>query len=111
MRPVLQALSASGPQSTPALAAASATALAIAPQAQAEVLPFNRQPVVEARVELAARDLRIAGLVQAVSGGLQLTDQGRQVLNSGPPVVNTEFLMQFEPYATEQAQRRQRRGA
>ncbi len=79
----------------------------------AETLPWNRQPVLLARLEAALRDLREAQLVRMPSGAAYaLTDRGRALLAQGAPgAISVAFLAQYEEFAAYREQFSRRRGA
>ena len=60
---------------------------------RAELLPSGRQPRLNNRVSWASTYLRKAGLLRTVRrGSFQITDRGREVLDSKPSTIDLKFL-------------------
>jgi len=72
-----------------------------------ELLPSGRQPTFDNRVGWARTYMTKAGLLQSPKRGFfRITDQGHRVLKQNPPVVNVQFLEQFEEFRQFRALRR-----
>jgi restriction system protein len=74
-----------------------------------ELLPSGKQPTFDNRVGWARTYMTKAGLLESPKRGLfRITDQGRRVLQQNPPVINVQFLEQFEEFRQFRALRRDR---
>ena len=74
--------------------------------ARAPLLPSGRQRTFENRVNWAKTYLKQAGLVRYPQRGYYVaTEEGRQVLASNPPRIDTTFLKQFDAFLEFQARR------
>jgi restriction system protein len=73
-----------------------------------ELLPSGKQPTFDNRVGWARTYMTKAGLLASPKRGVfKITDQGRRVLQQNPPVVNVQFLEQFEEFRAFRALRRE----
>jgi restriction system protein len=69
-----------------------------------ELLPSGKQPTFDNRVGWARTYMTKAGLLESPKRGVfRITEQGRQVLQQNPPVVNVQLLHQFEEFRTFRA--------
>lgn len=93
------------------LARRTADRMGLPPEAAAARLPWNGQPVLEARVEQAALDLTMAELVRRDGARLSLTERGRNVVAETPAAIDLDFLGRFPEFAAYRAEKRLRRGA
>ena len=76
-----------------------AVRLSVSEAEQQELLPSGRQGVFDNRISWTRTYLKKAGLVTSPSRGVyQLTQQGKQVLDSNPDVIDNSFLAQFESF-------------
>lgn len=74
-----------------------------------ELLPSGKQPTFDNRIGWARTYMTKAGLLESPKrGSFRITDQGRQVLQQNPDVVNVQFLEQFEAFRQFRALRRDR---
>lgn len=74
-----------------------------------ELLPSGKQSTFDNRVGWARTYMTKAGLLESPKRGLfRITDQGRRVLQQNPPVLNVQFLEQFEEFRQFRALRRDR---
>lgn len=65
-----------------------------------EVLPSGTQLVFDNRVHWAKFYLTKAGLLLATRRGyFKITDAGLKVLNENPPIINIDYLKQFEEFS------------
>jgi len=113
MMPALQALLEVDAAHVQDLAPTVQAGMGLADAVWTETLPWNRQPVVLARLEAALRDLREAHLVRMDCGaGYALTDRGRALLaQDAPAAIDVAFLAQYEEFADYREQFSRRRGA
>lgn len=64
-----------------------------------QLLPSGRYPTFDNRIAWAKTYLKKAGLIdQPRRAYFQITDRGREVLNSSPSLINMKFLEQFPEY-------------
>jgi restriction system protein len=64
-----------------------------------ELLPSGKQRTFDNRVGWARTYMTKAGLLESPKRGLlRITDQKRRVLQQNPPVVDVQFLEQFEEF-------------
>ena len=76
-----------------------ATRLSVSEAERQELLPSGRQAIFDNRVGWTRTYLKKAGLLTSPSRGVyQLTQQGKQVLDSNPAVIDNSFLEQFESF-------------
>lgn len=76
-----------------------ATRLSVSETERQELLPSGRQAIFDNRVGWTRTYLKKAGLLTSPSRGVyQLTQQGKQVLDSNPDVIDNSFLEQFESF-------------
>jgi restriction system protein len=76
---------------------------------RSELLPSGKQPTFNNRVGWARTYMTKAGLLESPRRGLfRITDQGRRVLQQNPPLINVQFLEQFEEFRQFRALRRDR---
>lgn len=69
------------------------------PSERQQLLPSGKQPILDNRVGWARTYLKKAGLVAySRRGYFQITDLGQGVLAQGPPVINNQFLEQFDSF-------------
>ena len=74
-----------------------AARLSVSDAERQELLPSGRQAIFDNRVGWTRTYLKKAGLVASPSRGVyQLTEQGKQVLDSDPDVIDNSFLVQFD---------------
>ena len=72
-----------------------------------ELLPSGRQPVFYNRVGWARTYLKKSGLLESSRRGyLQLTERGKEVLESNPTRIDMSFLQQFPEYVEFRGRRR-----
>lgn len=102
MYPVILKLFADGaPHSMKELYAFVASEMGISPQEAKEMLPSGKQTVLVNRVGWARTYLAKAGLlVNTARGVWVLSEQGRQVLQERPPVIDNAYLQRFESFQT-----------
>ena len=108
--PVLEAVEG-GAVTVPEVARRAVRRLDLPDEVDAARLPWNGQPVVEARVEQAAVDLAMAGLLERDGDRLAITARGRQVSLEPGRSVDVAFLGQFPEFAAYRAEKLARRGA
>ena len=76
-----------------------ATNLSVSDSERQEMLPSGRQAIFDNRVGWTRTYLKKAGLLTSPSRGVyQLTEQGKQVLDSNPDTIDNSFLAQFESF-------------
>ena len=76
-----------------------AARLSVSEAERQELLPSGRQTIFDNRVGWTRTYLKKAGLLTSLSRGVyQLTQQGKQVLDSNPDVIDNSFLEQFESF-------------
>jgi restriction endonuclease Mrr len=113
MMPALKALQGVDVARLEALAPEVQTSMGLPDEARDEVLPWNRQPVLLARLEAALRDLREAELVR-VEGvlGFALTARGRDLVGQAEPkAIDAAFLTKYPEFAAYREEYSKRRGA
>lgn len=99
MLPILRELADGHPKNTDQFLAAIARQFQLTQEELAHHLPSGRQTTVRNRIGWARVRLRKAGLVESTSRGIdRITDEGRDVLESGIEALNDEYLMRFQPY-------------
>ncbi len=63
---------------------------------RAEMLPSGKKYTVDDRIQWANTYLKKAGLLRSIKRGVfQITDEGRSVLASSPPMIDRDYLMRF----------------
>lgn len=73
--------------------------LSVSDSERQEMLPSGRQAIFDNRVGWTRTYLKKAGLLTSPSRGVyQLTEQGKQVLDSNPDTIDNSFLAQFESF-------------
>jgi len=73
--------------------------LGLTPEERSELLPSGKQTVFSNRVRWAKTYLSKAGLVEITRRGhFKITPRGQEVLQSNPPAIDNNFLMQFEEF-------------
>lgn len=76
-----------------------ASRLSVSEEERQELLPSGRQAIFDNRVGWTRTYLKKAGLLTSPSRGVyQLTQQGKQVLDSKPDVIDNSFLAQFDSF-------------
>ena len=76
-----------------------ATELKLSPEDRRQLLPSGTQPLFDNRVAWANTYLKKAGLLKSVKRGyVQITDQGKQVLNTHPKKIDNSYLKQFQSF-------------
>lgn len=76
-----------------------AVRLSVSDTERQALLPSGRQAIFDNRVGWTRTYLKKAGLLTSPSRGIyQLTEQGKRVLDSNPPVIDNSFLEQFESF-------------
>lgn len=76
-----------------------AARLSVSDAERQELLPSGRQAIFDNRVGWTRTYLKKAGLLTSPGRGIyQLTDRGKQVLDSNPPIIDNSFLEQFESF-------------
>jgi restriction system protein len=99
MLPILRELADGHPKNTDQFLAAIARQFQLTQEELAHHLPSGRQTTVRNRIGWARVRLRKAGLVESTARGIdRITDEGRDVLESGIEALNDEYLMRFQPY-------------
>jgi restriction system protein len=99
MLPVLRQLAAGGEQPPAKVREAVATALQLAPEDLAALLPSGRQTTFANRVAWALGYLKQAGLLESPRRGVyRLTDRGRATLSESLDRVDIEYLKRFPEF-------------
>ena len=76
-----------------------AARLSVSDAERQERLPSGQQAIFDNRVGWTRTYLKKAGLITSPQRGVyQLTQQGKQVLDSNPDVIDNSFLEQFESF-------------
>lgn len=98
-RVFLDCLSDMKPHGSKEVRDAIAARLSVSEAERQELLPSGRQAIFDNRVAWTRTYLKKAGLLTAPSRGTyQLTQLGKQVLDSNPAVIDNSFLDQFDSF-------------
>ena len=98
-RVVLECLADMQPHKSKEMRDAIAVRLSVSDSERKEMLPSGRQAIFDNRVGWARTYLKKAGLLISPGRGIyQLTEQGKQLLDSNPAVIDNSFLEQFESF-------------
>lgn len=98
-RVFLDCLSDMKPHGNKEVRDAIAARLSVSEAERQELLPSGRQAIFDNRVGWTRTYLKKAGLLTAPSRGTyQLTQLGKQVLDSNPAVIDNSFLEQFDSF-------------
>lgn len=98
-RVFLDCLSDMKPHGSKEVRDAIAARLSVSEAERQELLPSGRQAIFDNRVAWTRTYLKKAGLLTAPSRGTyQLTQLGKQVLDSNPAVIDNSFLEQFDSF-------------
>ncbi|BBX95938.1 restriction endonuclease [Mycobacterium lacus] len=99
MRPILAYLADGQAKSTKDVIAAMSDEFGLSDDERAQMLPSGRQKTMYDRVNWSLTHMSQAGLLdRPTRGHVQLSDAGRQVLNSHPDRVDVKILREFPSY-------------
>lgn len=99
MLPVLQTLAESGEIRTVSCADLVADRIGLTPDERVEMLPGGSQRTVVNRTGWAAWYMTQAGLISRPKRGfIQITDEGRRLLASNPPLINNKMLEKYPQF-------------
>jgi restriction system protein len=74
-----------------------------------ELLPSGSQRRWHNRANWACYDLYRAGLLKQIKKGVyEITEEGKALAAKKPPMIDREFLMQFEPFRQFMSERKAR---
>jgi restriction system protein len=100
MRPILAAVANGVPQSLGSVREHIAKEFQLSEAERSERLPSGKQTVINNRVGWARTYLNKAGLLSIPAKGMvQITERGRQALDSGPPRITVTWLKQYPEFA------------
>lgn len=107
MLPVLKVLSDGKSRYRRTIAENIADYFGLTADERSQMLPSGSAPVIRSRTGWALSYMKQAGLVESPQRGLyQITDAGKQVVNSGVVSIDNGFLEQFEGFREFQARSR-----
>lgn len=98
-KPILEFLSDGNIHSLKELKAAMIQAFHLTEEDLAQVLPSGRQTYLGNRIGWARTYLKKAGLIESPSKGMfRITQEGRNVVQENPPVIDTRYLMRYPSF-------------
>lgn len=106
MRPILEIVRDGGPLPLAEVRQRVADAFELTEEERRQLLPSGRQTVINNRVGWARTYLNKAGLLVIPERGMvQITDRGRQALETGPERITVRWLKQFPEFKAFHTQR------
>jgi restriction system protein len=109
MLPLLQVLSDGREHSKAELVQKMADHFSLTPEERAQLLPSTQSTYIKNRTGWAGFHLRKAGLAFSPrEATMQITDSGREFLQTNPVKIDRSVLMQLEPFKQFMAEQRQR---